>query len=109
MVDNPVYKIYTTEEFRSWFSKLRDLRASMRIQARLRRLELGNVGDAKPVGGGVSELRIDYGPGYRIFFVQRGDRIAILLYGGDKSSQRHDIKKAIALKNDKDLAEWRLN
>jgi putative addiction module killer protein len=109
MVDNSAYKIYTTAEFRRWLSKLRDLRASLRIQAKLRRFELGNVGDAKPVGGGVSELRIDYGPGYRIYFVQRGDRIAILLCAGDKSSQRHDIQKAMALKNEEDVTEWRLN
>jgi putative addiction module killer protein len=109
MVDNSVYVIYTTKEFRSWYSKIRDIKAALRIQARLRRLELGNAGDAKPVGSGVSELRIDCGPGYRIYFVQRGGRIAILLCGGDKVSQRSDIKKAMALKDDEDLMAWRSN
>jgi putative addiction module killer protein len=76
---------------------LRDRRAKARIDIRIRRLSLGNPGDIKPVGQGVSELRIDYGPGYRIYFVQRGDRLVVLLAGGEKSSQDTDIEKAKAL------------
>ena len=109
MVDSSNYVIYTTDEYRHWFSALRDLKAMLRIETKIRRLELGNAGDAKPVGSGISELRVDYGPGYRIYFVQRGNKIAILLCGGDKSSQQRDIKRAMALKDDEDLAEWRLN
>jgi len=89
-----VIEIRQTAEFRSWFERLRDLEAQARIIARLRRLSLGNVGDAKPVGEGVSELRIPYGPGYRIYFRQLGDVLILLLIGGDKSSQRRDIARA---------------
>lgn len=74
----------------------------MRIQVRIDRLLLGNPGDVKPVGGGVSELRINHGPGYRVYFVQRGDRLVILLSGGDKSNQARDIAKAHEL-----AKEWR--
>ena len=66
----------------------------MRITARIRRLSLGNFGDVKPVGGGVSEMRVDYGPGYRVYFVQRGEMLVILLAGGDKSTQGRDIARA---------------
>lgn len=80
--------------FDAWFSDLRDVNAKARIAVRIRRLSLGNPGDAKPVGDGVSEMRIDYGPGYRVYFFRRGAFVAILLCGGDKSSQDRDIAKA---------------
>lgn len=83
--------------FESWFNSLRDRQAQARINARIRRLSLGNSGDARPVGSGVSELRIDYGPGYRVYYVQRGAVLALLLCGGDKRTQDADIKRAIAI------------
>ena len=86
-----------TEPFDKWFRGLRDTRAKVRIDERIERLANGNPGDARPVGSGVSELRIDYGPGYRVYFVQRGKVLIILLCGGDKASQRRDIAKAIGL------------
>ena len=89
--------IRKTEIFVDWISRLRDMNTVARIDVRIRRLSLGNAGDAKPVGEGVSELRINYGPGYRVYFVQRGDEIIILLCGGDKRMQDQDIKTAKAL------------
>jgi putative addiction module killer protein len=79
------------------FARLRDRQARARIDARIRRLSLGNPGDVRPVGEGISELRIDYGPGYRVYFVQRGKTVVILLAGGDKRTQDRDIKMAIGL------------
>ena len=76
---------------------MRDLRARSRVLVRIRRLSLGNAGDARPVGEGVSELRIDHGPGYRVYFVRRGEQLIILLGGGDKTSQRRDIAAALDL------------
>ena len=90
-------EIRQTERFARWFAGLRDSQARRRIQARIDRLEIGNPGDAKPVGDGVSEMRIDYGPGYRVYFVQRGPVLAILLAGGDKRTQERDIKTALEL------------
>ena len=87
-------KLLRSEEFDRWLRKLRDERAAARIQARLLRLSLGNSGDAKPVGEGVSEMRIDYGPGYRIYFKRRGEVLILLLDGGDKQTQDVDIKLA---------------
>lgn len=92
MVD--VIEVRQTAVFRNWMNDLRDVQAVARINARIRRLSLGNFGDVKPVGEGVGELRIDYGPGYRVYFVQRGTEIVILLCGGDKKSQRGDIRDA---------------
>jgi len=83
--------------FRAWRLSLRDLRARDRIAARIRRLELGNPGDVRPVGEGVFELRIHWGPGYRIYCVNRGRRVVVLLAGGDKRSQAADIQDAIQL------------
>lgn len=86
-----------TEVFTAWLDKLRDGRARVRIVERLRRFSGGNPGDVKAVGEGVSELRIDYGPGYRVYFCVRGDIVIILLCGGDKASQDRDIKRAKVL------------
>jgi putative addiction module killer protein len=89
-----VIEIRQTDEYSSWFERLRDRQARARILARFRRLSLGNPGDVEPVGEGVSELRIDYGPGYRIYYKQRGKTLVILLAGGDKRTQKRDIEKA---------------
>ncbi len=90
-------EIRQTETYARWFRGLRDRQARARIEARIRRLSLGNPGDVKPVGEGVSELRIDYGPGYRVYFAQRGHELVILLAGGDKRSQDLDIRTALDL------------
>ena len=86
-----------TELFAEWLDGLGDLRARARVQARLERLADGNPGDVEPVGEGVSELRIHYGPGYRVYFKQRGRQTIILLAGGDKRTQAKDIKTALRL------------
>jgi putative addiction module killer protein len=83
-----------TEEFSDWLSALRDARAKAKILVRIARLAAGNPGDARSVGKGVSELRINYGPGYRVYYVQRGTRYVLLLAGGDKSTQKNDVAKA---------------
>jgi len=90
-------EVRQTERYAKWFASLRDRQARARIDARIRRLSLGNPGDARPVGEGVSELRIDHGPGYRVYFIRRGDKLVILLAGGDKRTQERDIKLAIEL------------
>ena len=87
-------EVRQTEVFAKWLAKLRDREAKARILVRIRRLTLGNPGDMKPVGQGVSELRVDYGPGYRIYVAMRNERLVILLCGGDKSRQQADIKTA---------------
>jgi len=89
-----------TETFRKWFAKLQDERAATAIASRLDRLAFGHVGDAEPVGKGVSELRIHYGPGYRVYFQRRGDAIIVLLCGGNKGTQTRDIKTALRLANE---------
>ena len=95
--------IRTTTAFDTWFSKLRDKTAQRRIQVRIDRLQLGNPGDVKLVRDGVSELRIDHGPGYRVYFAQRGAVLVILLCGGDKSTQEADIRRAIDLSRHLDV------
>ncbi len=92
-----VIEIRETADYAKWFRGLRDSRAKARINARIRRLSLGNLGDVKSVGSGVIEMRIDYGPGYRVYFAQRGEKIVILLAGGDKKTQTKDIAHAIEL------------
>ena len=90
-------EIRQTETYAEWFAELHDRQARARIDVRIRRLSLGNPGDVRPVGEGVSELRIDYGPGYRVYFVQRGSMLVILLAGGDKRTQNRDIQTALDL------------
>ena len=90
-------QIRKTETFAQWLDGLRDVRARARVQVRIERLAAGNAGDVEPVGEGVSELRVNYGPGYRVYFTQRGEATIILLAGGDKSSQDDDIQVAKAL------------
>lgn len=90
-------EIRETSIFSEWLASLRDAQARTRVQARILRLRLGNPGDVKPVGEGVSELRIDYGPGYRVYYVKRGPSLIILLAGGAKSKQDKDIKTALQL------------
>ncbi|POO54942.1 type II toxin-antitoxin system RelE/ParE family toxin [Agrobacterium rosae] len=89
-----MFTIRETEEFAEWLASLRDVQARARIARRVYRLADGNPGDVKPVGESVSELRIDYGPGYRVYFIQDGKVVIVLLCGGDKSSQRRDIARA---------------
>lgn len=89
-------EIRRTVEFRDWLKGLKDVRAKARIEIRISRAEEGNLGDAKFFDG-IGELRVDYGPGYRVYFVQRGRVLVILLCGGDKKSQKADIRKAIAM------------
>jgi putative addiction module killer protein len=94
-------QIIRSETFDLWLASLRDRQARARVMARVDRLASGNPGDVKPVGAGVSELRIDYGPGYRVYFFQRGEVVVVLLCGGDKRIQEADIKRAIGL-----AAQW---
>lgn len=89
-----ILEVRQTEVFAKWLAKLRDKEAKARILVRIRRMTLGNPGDIKPVGQGVSELRVDYGPGYRIYVAMRNERLVILLCGGNKSRQQADIKTA---------------
>ena len=89
--------IHTTAVFDAWFASLKDRQAARRVQVRIDRAEDGNFGDCAPVGEGVSEMRIHCGPGYRVYFTQRGMELVILLAGGDKSSQAADVKTALAM------------
>lgn len=93
-------EIRKTAVFARWLDGLRDLRARARVQVRIERLASGNRGDARTVGKGVGELRIDYGPGYRVYFTNRGATVVILLAGGDKRTQAADIRTAIRLAQD---------
>lgn len=95
-------EVLTTQDFDRWLRKLKDTQARLRILARLDRLAAGNIGDMKSFGGGIFELRLAFGPGYRIYLARRGDRLVLLLCGGDKSSQTDDIARARAL-----AAEWK--
>jgi putative addiction module killer protein len=90
-------QVRKTETFAQWLDGLRDVRARARVQVRIERLAEGNAGDVEPVGEGVSELRIDYGPGYRVYFKKHGREVLILLAGGDKRTQSADIKTALRL------------
>lgn len=92
-----MFEVRQTTTFAKWLDGLSDTRAAERIAQRIVRLQSGLMGDAKPVGQGISELRIDYGPGYRVYFVQRGQVLIVLLCGGDKRTQRRDIARAKAL------------
>jgi putative addiction module killer protein len=92
-----IIEVRQTDVFSEWLDKLRDERARAKIIVRVRRLSLGNFGDVKQVGEGVGELRVDYGPGYRVYFARHGAQLIVLLCGGDKSSQVSDIKSAKAM------------
>lgn len=95
-------ELVKTSTFDTWLRTLRDRQAKVRIAARIDRLASGNPGDVKPIGGGLSELRISHGPGYRVYFMQRGSIVIVLLCGGEKSSQQRDIEQAKAL-----ATEWK--
>ncbi|MBD2857647.1 type II toxin-antitoxin system RelE/ParE family toxin [Spongiibacter sp. KMU-158] len=103
-----MYYIQRTDEFDRWLSKLKDLRAKAKILARIRSAELGNLGDVAPIGEGLSELRIHFGPGYRVYLKQKGNVLLLVLCGGTKSSQRKDIERAKSLvkKYEDILNEW---
>ena len=92
-----MYTVLRSDAFDKWLSKLKDAKGKARIVARIRAVELGNLGNIKSVGDGISEMRIHYGPGYRVYFTRRGRLLILRLIGGDKSSQKRDIKKAKAL------------
>jgi putative addiction module killer protein len=95
--NHPVIEVRQTDEFRDWLRNLRDDEAAARIGSRLRRLEQGNPGDVKSLGAGLLEMRIDYGPGYRVYYVRHGAIVFVLLCGGDKRTQQRDIKRAQVL------------
>ena len=92
-----MYTVLRSIEFDEWLIGLKDYKAKARVLARIRSAEHGNLGDVRPVGEGISEMRIHYGPGYRVYFLQQGKLLILLLTGGDKSSQKRDIRKAILL------------
>ena len=93
----PMVEIRKTDNFARWINELRDIRARSRILVRIERLASGNPGDVKAIGEGVSELRINYGPGYRVYYKRRGQKVIVLLAGGDKRTQAKDIKTALRL------------
>ena len=95
-------EIFRSQTFDCWLRDLRDIRARARVEARILRLSRGNPGDAKPVASGVTEMRIDYGPGYRVYFTRRGPFVIVLLCGGDKRTQDADIQRAIEIAKDWD-------
>ena len=99
---NDRIEVRKTERYEHWFRRLRDRTAQSRINVRIRRLGLGNFGDAKSVGGGVTELRIDHGPGYRVYLTRIGDVVLLLLCGGDKSGQQADIELAKKMVRDRE-------
>lgn len=99
-------KLVETDHFSDWLRGLKDRRARSRIELRLDRLRLDNPGDVRPVGHGVSELRIPYGPGYRVYYLRRKETVLVLLAGGDKSSQRRDIAKALELAEEVRNMPW---
>lgn len=105
--DNGIMQIQQTLTFRRWLASLKDRRAVMAVSSRLDRLGRGHEGDAKSVGGGVTELRIHYGPGYRVYLHRRGNVLVILLCGGDKSSQARDIRQAIEMVRNEDFDDER--
>lgn len=92
-----MFTVCQTEEFIAWLDHLKDKRAQVRIAARLRQAEAGNLGDWQPIEGEVSEMRVDYGPGYRLYFVRRGRVIVMMLNAGDKSTQKKNIRRALKL------------
>lgn len=96
----PIVELVKSGSFDAWLTGLRDRKAGIRIQVRLDRLAMGNAGDVQPVGEGISELRIDYGPGYRVYFMRRGQLLIVLLCGGDKTTQVADIKAAKRIAKD---------
>lgn len=96
-IHSGMYEIRKTQTFVQWLDQLLDVQARARVLARIKRLEEGNAGDVKPVGEGISEMRIHYGPGYRVYFVKQGRQIIVLLAGGDKRTQSLDIKTALRL------------
>lgn len=93
----PVYSVVESETFKTWFAALRDPKAKARIAARIRRVSLGNLGDWKALNSGVGELRIDYGPGYRVYFTRQAGVVILLLCGGDKRTQAADIRRAVQM------------
>lgn len=98
-----MYTVRQTHEFQAWLDDLPDKRAQVRIAARIRLAELGTLGDWQPVGGNVSEMRVDLGPGYRLYFTRRGKTNIVMLLGGDKSSQKRDIRRAQRIARDLEL------
>jgi putative addiction module killer protein len=97
---NPPLEVFHSAHFERWLRDLRDMQARIRVLTRVRRLAWANPGDVRPVGGGLSELRIHYGPGYRVYFMHRGVDAVVVLCGGDKRRQAEDIRRAMALAED---------